>query len=141
LHERGQLRIDDLFIDVNKPLTINNTLEGRWISVSWHRKVDPDGNIGFYAFDVGVISSIIQNKVQISFTDEDTSYVVSCKQGTQDVCMVNKVQKYHSMCETVESVHAAVETQREIFCYQDIPLANPTDSLKYGECQLDNIWR
>jgi hypothetical protein len=33
----------------------DNTLEGRWISVSWHRKVDPNGNIGFYAFDVGVI--------------------------------------------------------------------------------------
>jgi hypothetical protein len=25
--------------------------------------------------------------------------------------------------------------------YQDIPLANPTDSLKYGERQLDDIWR
>jgi hypothetical protein len=25
--------------------------------------------------------------------------------------------------------------------YQDIPLANPMDGLKYGERQLDNIWR
>ncbi len=25
--------------------------------------------------------------------------------------------------------------------YQDIPLAKPTDGLKYGEHQLDNIWR
>jgi hypothetical protein len=25
--------------------------------------------------------------------------------------------------------------------YQDIPLAKPTDSLKYGERQLDDIWR
>jgi hypothetical protein len=25
--------------------------------------------------------------------------------------------------------------------YQDVPLAKPTDSLKYGERQLDNIWR
>ena len=25
--------------------------------------------------------------------------------------------------------------------YQDIPLAKPTDSLKYGEPQLDNVWR
>jgi hypothetical protein len=23
----------------------------------------------------------------------------------------------------------------------DIPLAKPTDGLKYGECQLDDIWR
>jgi hypothetical protein len=41
---------------------------------------------------------------------------VSCNQGTQDVCTVNTVHKYHSMWETVESVHAAVETQRRIFC-------------------------
>jgi hypothetical protein len=40
---------------VNNSLTIDNTLEGRWIRVSWHRKVDPNGKIGFYAFDVGVI--------------------------------------------------------------------------------------
>jgi hypothetical protein len=25
--------------------------------------------------------------------------------------------------------------------YQDIPLAKSMDGLKYGECQLDNIWR
>jgi hypothetical protein len=25
--------------------------------------------------------------------------------------------------------------------YQDIPLAKPTDGLKYRERQLDNIWR
>ncbi len=41
---------------------------------------------------------------------------MSCKNGTQDVCMVNKVRKYHSMCKRVESVHAAVATQRRIFC-------------------------
>ncbi len=34
------------------------------------------------------------------------------KHGSQEVCTVNKVCKYHSMCEMVESVHAAVETQR-----------------------------
>ncbi len=28
---------------------------------------------------------------------------------------MNEVHKYHSMCKTVESVHAAVETQRKIF--------------------------
>ncbi len=65
-----------------------------------------------------------------------------CNHGTQEVCMVNEAHMYHSTCKTVESVHAAVETQRRIFCkYQDIPLTKPTDSLKYGEHQLDNIWR
>ncbi len=41
--------------------------------------------------------------------------VVSRKHSTQDVHKVNKVRKYHSMCEMVESVHAAVETKRRIF--------------------------
>ncbi len=25
--------------------------------------------------------------------------------------------------------------------YHDVPLAKPTDGLKYGECWSDNIWR
>jgi hypothetical protein len=79
LHEREQLRINDLFIDVNKQLTIDNTLEGRWISISWHRKVDTESNIGFYAFDVGVISSILQTKVRISFLEEDKSCTIPLK--------------------------------------------------------------
>jgi hypothetical protein len=58
---------------VNKPLTIDNTLEGRWMSVSWGGKIDLDSNIGFYAFDVGVISSILQNKVHISIVEEEKS--------------------------------------------------------------------
>ncbi len=44
-----------------------------------------------------------------------TDAFVSCKQGTQDVFTVNKLHKCHSMCKTIESVHAAVETQRRIF--------------------------
>jgi hypothetical protein len=42
--------------------------------------------------------------------------VVSCKHGTLDVCMVNKVRKYHNMCKTVDSVYAAFETQGGVFC-------------------------
>ncbi len=41
---------------------------------------------------------------------------MSCKHGTQDVCMVNKVHEYHGMCKTVDSVYVAVETQQRIFC-------------------------
>jgi hypothetical protein len=40
---------------------------------------------------------------------------VSYKQSTQEVCTVNKVRKYHSMCKMVEIVRAAVETQGEYF--------------------------
>jgi hypothetical protein len=42
---------------------------------------------------------------------------VSCKNGTHDVCVVNEVRsKYHSMCEAVDSVYIAVETQQRIVC-------------------------
>jgi hypothetical protein len=40
---------------------------------------------------------------------------MSHKHGTQDVCTVNEVRKYHSICKKLESVHAAVEIQRIIF--------------------------
>ncbi len=87
MHEREQLGINDSFIDVNKPLPIDNTLEGGGISVSWHRKVDPDGNIGFYAFDVGIISSILQNNIQIPFLEEDKSYTVPLKSNNWTKCV------------------------------------------------------
>jgi hypothetical protein len=74
-------------MDVNKPLIIDNTLEGRWISISWHRKVDPDSNIGLHAFDVGVISSILQNEVQISFLEEDKSNNVPLKLNNKTKCV------------------------------------------------------
>jgi hypothetical protein len=41
---------------------------------------------------------------------------MSCKHGTLDVCMVNDVRKDHSMCEMVDSVCIAIETQRRVFC-------------------------
>ncbi len=57
------------------------------------------------------------------------------------MCIVNKVCKYHSMCETLDSVYVAVETQQRVSVkYQNILLANPTDGLKYGERQFEDIW-
>ncbi len=41
---------------------------------------------------------------------------MSCKHGTQDVCTVNEVPKYHSMCKMVVKLYVAVETQWRIFC-------------------------
>jgi hypothetical protein len=69
LHEREQLRANDLCIDVNKPLNIDSTLVGRWISISCFRKLDPNSINGLYAFDVGYISSIVENLVQIHFAE------------------------------------------------------------------------
>ena len=66
---------------------ISSHSKGARISISWHRKVDPNGNIGFYAFDVGVISSILQNKVQISFLEEDKSDTVPLKSNNWTKCV------------------------------------------------------
>jgi hypothetical protein len=65
--------------------------------------------------EIDMANSVTPNDVDV-FLDNAAWAVVSCKHSTQDVCMVNKVRKYHSMCKTVESVHAVVETQRRIFC-------------------------
>jgi hypothetical protein len=58
----------------------------------------------------------IRVPIQLKAISDPEKNVVSCKHGTQNVCMVNEVHKYQCLCKTVESVHAAVETQRGIFC-------------------------
>ncbi len=40
--------------------------------------------------------------------------VLSCKHGTQDVCMVNKVHKYHSMCKTAVCIYCCWDTMEDI---------------------------
>jgi hypothetical protein len=79
LHKREQLHANDLFIDVNNPLNIESTLVGRWISISWFRKLDPDSINGFYGFYVGYISSIVENIVQVHFNEVSKSYDVHLK--------------------------------------------------------------
>jgi hypothetical protein len=86
LHESEQLCANDLFIDVNKPLNIDSTLVGGWISISWFRKLDPDSINGFYAFDVGNISSILDNRVQIVFA-EGGSYDDPIKSSNWTKCV------------------------------------------------------
>ncbi len=87
MHEREQLRANDLFIDVNKPLNIDSTLVGSWISISWFRKWDPDSINGFYAFDVGYISGIVENIVQIHFAEVAKSYDVPLKSSNWTKCV------------------------------------------------------
>ncbi len=42
--------------------------------------------------------------------------VVSWKHGTQDVCMMNKVCKYHIMCKTVDTSQELKKVIIEIYC-------------------------
>ncbi len=62
------------------------------------------------------LAKLLTADAQARLLTYSTKYVVSCKHSTQDVCTVNKVRKNHSMCEMVESVQTAIETQKRVFC-------------------------
>ncbi len=56
--------------------------------------------------------------------------------------MVNKVRKYHIFARRWLVYTMPLRHNRGCFAkYQNILLANPTDGLKYGEHQLEDIWR
>ncbi len=74
MHEREQLGLYELFIDVNKPLKIDETFVGISIRISWLRKFDHDNGDGFNVFDVGIISNVHHNTVQICFQGYEKSY-------------------------------------------------------------------
>jgi hypothetical protein len=78
LHEREQLGIYELFIDVNKPLKIDETIVGISISISWLKKFDHDNGNGFNVFDVGIILNVHYNTVQICFQRYEKSYNGNC---------------------------------------------------------------
>lgn len=90
MHEREQLSIHDLFIDVNMPMYIDETLIGRWISISWFRRSDSQINSGFYAFDIGIISEVVgQNKVKVRFEEEFDSYDVLLQPKNWTSCVIS----------------------------------------------------
>ncbi len=60
-HEKNQLDELDLMVDKTKT-TMDQSLKGRWISVSWHRKSD---SFDFFAYDVGVILEVKMEFVQL----------------------------------------------------------------------------
>ncbi len=57
------------------------------MSISWFRKLDPKSISGFYAFDVGYISSIVENRVQIDFAEVAKSYDVPLKSSDWTKCV------------------------------------------------------
>ena len=60
-HEKNQLDELDLMVDKTKT-TMDQSLKGRWISVSWHRKSD---SFDFFAYDVGVVLEVKMEFVQL----------------------------------------------------------------------------
>jgi hypothetical protein len=50
-----------------------------------------------------------------NWKEENDTLSCNVYHGNLDVCTVNKVRKYHSMCKMADSVYLAVETQQRIF--------------------------
>jgi hypothetical protein len=70
------------------PVSIDETLLGRWISISWFEKFDSEMCRGFYAFDVGVISNIYQNRIKVCFKEGVESYDVFLQPNNWTSCIV-----------------------------------------------------
>jgi hypothetical protein len=47
--------------------TLDNSLIGRWISISWHRQ---SKTLDFFAFHVGVVTDVKEGKVFVDYKDE-----------------------------------------------------------------------
>jgi hypothetical protein len=47
--------------------TSDNSLIGRWISISWHRQTK---TLDFFAFDVGVATDVKEGKVFVGYKNE-----------------------------------------------------------------------
>jgi hypothetical protein len=71
------------------PVSIDETLLGRWISISWFRKFVFEMSRGFYAFDVGVISNIYQNRIKVCFEERVESYDVFLQPNNWTSCSVS----------------------------------------------------
>jgi hypothetical protein len=71
------------------PVSIDETLLGIWISISWLRKFDSEMCRGFYAFDVGAIFSIYQNRIKVHFEEGVESYDVFLQLNNWTSCIVS----------------------------------------------------
>ncbi len=65
-HEIHQLNEYDLIVDAMKT-PLDNSLIGRWISISWHRQTE---TLVFFAFDVSMVTDVKEGKVFIDYNDE-----------------------------------------------------------------------
>jgi hypothetical protein len=70
-HEKSQLDEYKLIIDRRKA-TLDSSLIGRWISISWHRTIE---SVDFFAFDVGVVTNVKNGKVFIDYKDDSVHSV------------------------------------------------------------------
>jgi hypothetical protein len=72
-HEKSQLDQYKLIVD-KKKTTLNKSLIGRWISISWRRTTDYNE---FFAYDVGVVADIKKDGTVFVDYKDDGIYSVS----------------------------------------------------------------
>jgi hypothetical protein len=65
-HEIHQLQEYDHIVDTAKTI-LDNSLIGRWISISWRRQTE---TLDFYAFDVGMVTHVKDGKVFVDYKNE-----------------------------------------------------------------------
>ncbi len=88
-HEIHQLNEYDLIVDAMKT-TLDNSLIGRWISISWHRQTE---TLDFFAFDVGMLTDVKEGKVFVDYKDEGVHAVPLKASGWN--CSTNNIPRRH----------------------------------------------
>jgi hypothetical protein len=86
-HEKNQLDELDLMVDKTKT-TMDQSLKGRWISVSWHRKSD---SFDFYAYNVGVVLEVKNGVCTIDYKDDGVHFIPLKSSGWN--CSTRKIPK------------------------------------------------
>ena len=86
-HEIHQLNEYDLIVDAMKT-TLDNSLIGRWISISWHRQTE---TLDFFAFDVGMVTDVKEGKVFVDYKDEGVHAVPLKASGWN--CSTNNIPR------------------------------------------------
>lgn len=69
LHESQQLESLGLCININKPIGLDNSLVGMWISISWAREFEKGSVPSFLTFDVGKIVSYRNNVFTVLYDE------------------------------------------------------------------------
>ncbi len=68
--------------------TLDNSLIGRWISISWQRQTE---TLDFFAFDVGVVTAVKEGKVFVDYKDEGVHAVLLKASGWN--CSTNNIPR------------------------------------------------
>ncbi len=75
-------------------ITLDNSLIGRWISISWHRQTE---TLDFFAFDVGMVTDVEEGKVFVDYKDE-VVHAVPLKASGWNCSTNNKPRRQHRWC-------------------------------------------